>query len=437
MRKTFTFGAVMAVAVAGAVFAARPDDAPPGDPPKPPMLAEKPAEQPKPKEEPKQKDEKVVAFATAPKLQHSFDLAIGGSLTVMWNANGTHLAVAGDATGGAAGAKKIRWLVLCGIARDTKPVSVLLDDGASLVGVSADGTGLATALREHHLISGRHQLKLWTVVKSGSADTGDWKTQIRLARTVELDSTHTEGEAFAPDLKSYRTVAWVPDVDGKVGKLDVLEVDTATGQARKLPLLPAFRGARALSPDGKRLAVFNSGASQVSIYNIDREEDISTHTFAGEKATDHPLPVPEQASVDFSADGKRVVTSRGVSGTTVLDADTGRAFPALEGLKAAHASPDAHCFGADGRLLAARCETYKSLIRKGPGGKEQTSLSPDATVMTVWDTQTGKVLKTWKSGGGVRVAFNPTKPLLAILEPNGEGETRVGFWDFAADVQKK
>ncbi len=436
VRKTLLLGAVMVVAVTGAVFAARPE-APPVDPPKPPVVAEKPAEQPQPKEEPKPKDEKVVAFTTAPKLRHSFDLSIGGWLTVMWNANGTHLAVAGDAAGGAAGAKKNRWLVLCGVARDAKPVSVLLDDGASLVGVSADGTGLATALREHHLISGRHQLKLWTVVKVRSDNTGDWNTRINLARTVELDSTQTESEAFAPDLKTYRAVAWVPDVAGKVGKLDVLEVDAVTGKARKLPLLPAFRGAHALSPDGKRLAVFNSGASQGSVYNIDREEDISTHTFAVEKDADRPSPVPEQTSIVFSADGKRVVVSRGVTWTTVIDADTGRALPALEGLKAAHAYPDAHCFGADGRLLAVRCQTYKSVTRKGPGGKEQNSWSPGAMVLTVWDTQTGKVLKTWNSSGGVQVAFNPARPLLAILEPNGEGETRVGFWDFAAEVEKK
>jgi hypothetical protein len=68
-------GAVMAVAVAGAVFAARPDDAPPVDPPKPPMVAEKPAEQPPPKPDP---DPKPAAFTTEPKLQRAFDLPVLG-----------------------------------------------------------------------------------------------------------------------------------------------------------------------------------------------------------------------------------------------------------------------------------------------------------------------------------------------------------------------
>jgi hypothetical protein len=55
--------------------------------------------------------------------------------------------------------------------------------------------------------------------------------------------------------------------------------------------------------------------------------------------------------------------------------------------------------------------------------------------LTVWDTQTGKVLKSWNRSS--QVAFNPTRPLLAILEFKDEGATRVGFWDFAAEVEKK
>jgi hypothetical protein len=30
------------------------------------------------------------------------------------------------------------------------------------------------------------------------------------------------------------------------------------------------------------------------------------------------------------------------------------------------------------------------------------------------------------------VAFHPTRPVLAVLEPNG-AQTRLGLWDFAAD----
>jgi hypothetical protein len=53
----------------------------------------------------------------------------------------------------------------------------------------------------------------------------------------------------------------------------------------------------------------------------------------------------------------------------------------------------------------------------------------------VWDTQTGKVVKSWNRSP--QVAFCPTRPVLAVLEQNGESGTRVGFWDFAAEVEKK
>ena len=67
--------------------------------------------------------------------------------------------------------------------------------------------------------------------------------------------------------------------------------------------------------------------------------------------------------------------------------------------------------------------------------KEQDVLSPGRNFLTVWDTQTGKVLKSWDRSP--LVAFNPARPVLAILEPNGENTTRLGLWDFSAEVEKK
>jgi hypothetical protein len=60
---------------------------------------------------------------------------------------------------------------------------------------------------------------------------------------------------------------------------------------------------------------------------------------------------------------------------------------------------------------------------------------PARSFLTVWDAQTGKVVKTWNRGA--HVAFSPTRPVLAMIERNGESDTRVGFWDFAAEVEKK
>jgi hypothetical protein len=57
--------------------------------------------------------------------------------------------------------------------------------------------------------------------------------------------------------------------------------------------------------------------------------------------------------------------------------------------------------------------------------------------MGVWDTDSGKLLKRWDGQIPSGVAFHPTKPILAILEPNGENTTRLGLWDFSAEVEKK
>ena len=140
VRKTFLLGAVMAVTVAGAVFAARPDDkAPPVDLPKPQKLADK-AEVPTPKDEPKPA-EKAVAFASAPKMQRSFDLAVGGPVTVMWNPTGTHLAVAGKEHYGDPVTKQSRPAVwVFGVAPDAVPVVGHPEDGARLVALAPTGT---------------------------------------------------------------------------------------------------------------------------------------------------------------------------------------------------------------------------------------------------------------------------------------------------------
>ena len=74
---------------------------------------------------------------------------------------------------------------------------------------------------------------------------------------------------------------------------------------------------------------------------------------------------------------------------------------------------------------------------KDPDGRERTEWTDRASVVVVWDTQTGKALKMWEyRDASVRAAFNPVHPVLAILEWHGDG-TRVGFWDFAAEVEKK
>ena len=81
-----------------------------------------------------------------------------------------------------------------------------------------------------------------------------------------------------------------------------------------------------------------------------------------------------------------------------------------------------------------RSETPKWADEAEP---ERSNLRVTGSSLGVWDTDTGKLLKAWDEHAPAGVAFHPTRPVLAILERNGENTTRLGLWDFAAEVEKK
>jgi hypothetical protein len=140
-----------------------------------------------------------------------------------------------------------------------------------------------------------------------------------------------------------------------------------------------------------------------------------------------------------------LVVSRALGQTVVLNAQTGVALSALEGTEMTEMFAQPHAFSGDGRLLALTGSRWsvKKFVPPGPRGKggfregiEQTSVSREKSFLTVWNAQTGKIMKSW-NGSQVVVAFNPARPVLAILEANGENTTRLGLWDFSAEVEKK
>lgn len=172
----------------------------------------------------------------------------------------------------------------------------------------------------------------------------------------------------------------------------------------------------------------------MTVYDVDRGAKASEYKFPPAK----PEPLRKGGEhVFFSPTGGHLIATYGLARASVLDVGEGKWLPELEGGESMYIYGDAHAFTGDGRLLAAVCTPYTRVTTKSAAGKEQTALKPGTVVLTVWDTRTGKALKTWKNASSVRVAFNPVRPLLAVLEPNGETKTRVGFWDFAAEVEKK
>lgn len=443
VKTTLLMGMMCATAVVGTVYAATPGDPPgPNDPPKPPVAARRTEAAPGQNADPKA--EGKVAFTTNPKLRVGQDIPVKDVRTVVWSADGKWLAFQGThnadsirmksadqpkATDGVVQLVQLKDGGIESSGRTTLGSSV-----ATLVGFTPSGQAFITDRREYGLISGMHQLHYRTF--------GVDPHQGFVFRTaqVDLDSSDTHGYHFSADGKTFRTVALERDGGGAPTKLDVREVDAATGKTLR-SLLKVDYAPYELSRNGKRLAVFDKDGAG-TIYDVDGAKKLSAFKLPesplqaltpkqkdGRRGEDHP-----NLYRAFSPDGRLLVVARDIGVTVVVKTDTGEALPQLEGTDLALTVPGRNAFSGDGRLLVLGGQRY--VMKKGAGvsGREQTSIVAVSTFLTVWDTQTGKPLKSWN--GSATAAFHPVRPVLAILEPNGD-ETRLGLWDFAADVEKK
>jgi RNA polymerase sigma factor (sigma-70 family) len=446
VRKTLLLGVMTAaVAVAGAVYAARPgDNQPPTDPPKPaPVVAKG---EPAVEQKLDDKSGEKVAFSARPRLTRVFDTEVNSIQNMIWSPDGTRLAVSGVEPVRGADAKldpKATQLAIHVFGFDDEAGSSRLTYPSKrdqLVGFSSDGKGVVTAIREYELVSGYHKLRFW----EPDPPRKEAITFQRVARTIDLDANDTHGYAFAADGKTFRTVAYIRDGSGATNKLEVQEVDATTGKTLK-SLLRIDYEKYVLAPNGKRLATVDQ-VGKVTVYDLDRGAKLATYTLP--ERPDAPRPGGPVGKDDFprdyretyttfSQDGRRLVVSRGVGQTVVLNADTGETLPALEGADFIRTRPAPHAFTGDSRLLALAGTRYverKEFFGGPKGAKAPAYYSPAGSTLTIWDAQTGKVLKSWDRSAGV--AFNPIRPVLAVLEPNGD-YTRLGLWDFSAEVEKK
>ncbi len=437
VRKSLMLGAVMAVGLAGVVLATTPQEEPPADPPRSPRVVEKPAEQLLPKQEPKN-GEKVVAFTTAPKLQRAFDLPVdSGQLKAMWNANGSHLAVFGWRPPELSGDKPRTGVVICSLASKSSSVA-FPDEGTELAGFAPDGLTYVTVLREPELISGRHQLNFSTLQETQERP-GFVSINLKSTGTVELELPEIKDYVFAADMKTFRTVALKKRSNGEATEREVLEVDARRGKSVK-SLLTFNSQKYAMSADGQHFAALDPNASQVTVFDLDRGVKLFDCSFP-KYPEEEETPGLERYMV-FSPDGRRLAVSCGRGRLYIVSADTGKVMPRLEGAASYDAGLLAGAFSADGRLLAASGMTHKQFAMEPKRDllaqrdlPAERSWEIDGPFSAVWDTQTGKILKTWNHYS--EVAFCPTRPVLAIFERNGQFKTRLGFWDFAAEVEKK
>jgi RNA polymerase sigma factor (sigma-70 family) len=454
VRKTLLFGVLMLAAAAGAVVAAGSGDQ--RTPVEPPKQAHAAKAQPDARGRGEEKAAERPAYTSQPRMRLASDLTVGNLQSIRWSPDGTLIAVQGRMAVMGQGhvavvAVTAPWLRPNG---GELPASAQFPLGANsqLIGFTPSGNGLITDQREYQLVSGYHRLRFMkTEFTPERAVVHDEEP-----RMIDLDSDETHGYALMADGKAYRTIAFERDGTGAPRKIAVREVDTSTGKTVK-SLMKIDHAQHALSPNGKRLAALDKDGNVV-MYDVDRGARLSAHAmpeasslppigatdprFGGNfaQAFGGSPPPSEGANLVFSPDASKLVVSRTIGQTVVIDVQTGKPLPALEGSDMMRTRPAAHAFTGDGRLLAMTGTHYtvqKLTSRNLPAQfkQERDVLSPGRNFLTVWDTQTGKVVKSWDRSPFV--AFNPARPVLAILEPNGENTTRLGLWDFSAEVEKK
>lgn len=428
MRLSLLFGSVLALGITGAVFAALPANEPP---PKQPAVANAGDDK---KPEPKAVAAKPAPLTNAPRLINSFDDGIKSVSTVRWNSTGTHFVINGVHTvrgrGPGVGPGGVTEVVRNGFRlysaeKDRHGFSLTPGEFEELVGIAPDGSGIFTARREFDLISGEHRLTF------NKKPAGETPGVLEPGRSVRLESLRSHTYAFNTKGDAYRTFVY----NGEPGRLTsastVYEVNVATGETSK-PLLKLGAGTVSLSPTGTRAALVAEDQSTVTVYDVTRGTKVCEHKIVA--PADVPPSKGEYSYAVFSADGKRLCLALNIGLTVILDADTGKPLPALEGTGLARVTPDFHAFTGDGRAFASIIVPYKLSVRKGGFGNEQKSIAADTPLLAVWDTNTGKLLKSWPVSKAPVVAMNPSWPMLLILEPNGEKGTRIGFWNFEADA---
>jgi RNA polymerase sigma factor (sigma-70 family) len=430
--KLFLGVAGAALAAVGAVFATQPDVPKPGDPPRAALAAtaDPGAQQPGPEA----KAEKA-AYGT-PRMRGARDFDLVEVRSVVWSPDGAVFALdgqikneRGDLVGHA--------VQLASLDPKDDRLDLRQPIGASsrLVALGGGAKEVVTEQRERELLSGFHRLVYLPVnLKPKAAGAG------AVPRTVDLDAGDTHGYAFAPDGKTFRTLAFTMAAGGGLRKITVTSVDATTGKTLKTLLTAEGEiDGWGLSRSGEKLAVVTA-AGDVMVSDVDagkllwsKEKQIGQgHGLSRGRST---------LAVAFSPDGTHLVVGGQRVRPTVFEAASGTALPPLEDVEYADTYLAPACLSRDGRLVVLHGQHWLARSTKGGGfgggnPREQSVWSTGPAFLGVWDTATGKLLRQWNQIPST-VAFHPTRPVLAIVEPNGGNRTRVGLWDFGAEVEKK
>lgn len=439
----------MTLTAAGLVLASGSDDPPqPNNPPK---------EQTETKAAPNTNEEaKTIAYGV-PRLQKAMnlDLTLRPESRIVWSPDGKRLAIHGQ-QGLPLSVAQVNVYSVAGFnVVEDETRSFGLDAKERLVGVTREGA-VITELREYGLVSGFHRLTLWKpekpsreILKKAGVDEADAAVAMQPARSVDLDSDHSFGFAFSPDGKSYRTVV-KERIDGDRVKLSVREISMETGKALRtvFQIEGEFRNFQ-LCSDGSHLAavqgdeafVFEIATGRKAFQKLELDPKWNP-TFKTLSSTGVAFSKKPEIQVELSPDGSVALLRRGIGRPVLINSNGQKKAPLLEGKEMLGTGDlDRQAFSHDSRLVAAsgqRCVMQE----QERNNKKQNTISALEMVINVWDTETGKLVKSWTLGRDqVLFAFHPTKPILAVVEPHTNYERtsrliRLGLWDFSAEMPK-
>ena len=448
MRRTLFLGLVAAVVttVVGIGLAALPEPHTQPAPPAAPAVADRKVEAAPAALQPQAEADKTPVRLGTPVLSQKVDLPLKDARELAWSPDGKLLAVSGPRPGrpvpaDAFPAEEATSLYVLPVA-DRKlqaGVATLPDDGR-VVGFSADGANVLTVVAEPGLISGSTALQLWTVAVDTPGGVRANLIRVQKGPAFDLPDRATGLVATEPG------VLFVVPENGTadIARAEVHGLDTRDGRragpAARLPLAAAFPFAGpaagltgtlqaiALSPNGARCATMTT-TGVVEGYGPDWK-----------RAWKADLSPADPGARNFgfgfnyltyARGGAVLLAARPLRRPAAFDAGTGKPLPAFEGAEPLRDNTPrwGTALSADGRLAAVAYTP--TATGKGTVGLP-IGLTPQPPRLTVWDTTTGRVVRTWYGRTSeVALAFHPTRPVLAVLEPNGD-RTRLGLWDFSA-----
>jgi RNA polymerase sigma factor (sigma-70 family) len=381
-------------------------------------------------------------------------------------------------------------------------VDLLLRSPSLPLGFLPGGTGFLSETRETGLINAHNRLEFWRVTalspppskeklgRTSPEHAAELRRRFVVRnpeRTTDLDDLAGHLYAFAPDGRTFVNDFAETAPDGRVVRSGLRMIDAETGDVtRTLVRVDGQLYRIAISPDlTKAFTLGDGGTAQLWDLITGRPvwtKTLSDPTWIGQGAISHasfirfspdgrsihvidPRPEPPQDRVGgFGFGGgpesdptqveKRPPGSLQI-GLNRIDARTGELLPQWPG---AEAVTTLRGFSHDGRLLLTTDET---LVRQEVSGQDrrgggvfgsppQASLSRVGS-LSVWDTDTGTLVKRWPVTLSISAAFSPTKPVLAIFETvqperprraatdpaTPPAQSRLGFWDFPAPLSEQ